>query len=433
MKKLIERRAKLVKEGRELLDKADTESRSLSDSEEARFQSILSEVEDLSEEIDEILLDQGKIVRNRKDYSKKENFQDLLADLEKPTSNPLKPEGRISLESDENRLYNKNSLGELRSLIRGQAKMLSPHLELSPAKYFGGLITGDWRDCPNEFQLRALTTEAGSGAVFIPEEISSEVIFQALNKAKCVEAGISITPMSSKTKVLPKQSTEVDTEWKKEGVAFTGSTNLTFVPLTLTCKTLMALIELSVELSEDSDQCGKAVMEAMALKLAEQLDHAILNGAVNGITGVVSTDGILGEAFTDLDYSTFSSAFYKLEETNCKTNSMIIDPAMLGTLDLLTDTLGQPIKPPQSWELFKKFSTNQLNGIAIMGDFSKIILGLRTTMNANIRNIGYGNFEESRVAEDSFKKLNIMIRAYLRADAQIKIPNHICLIAPVAS
>ena len=434
MKKLIGKRALLVWEGKKLLADAEEESRSLDDSEEARFQSILSEVEELSEEIDENLLDQGKTVRSRKDYSKKENFEELLKDLEKPLSNPIKPEGRVSYESGETRLYNKNSLVELRSHIRGQGKLLSPNKELSPGKYFYGLLSGDWRDSPNEFKLRALTTDVGSGAVFIPEEISSEVIFKALSKSQCVNAGISITPMSSKTKVLPKQTSEVETEWKKEGVQFSKSKDITFVPMTLTCKTLMALIELSVELAEDSDQCGKAIEEAMALKLAEQLDHAIINGAVNGITGIIATDGVLGEHYTDLDYSVFSKAFFKLQDVNCNVNSMVIDPAMLGTLDLLVDTLGQPIKAPESWNLFKKFDSTNLNGIAILGDWSKVVLGIRQTMNANIMSLGRGaDMEKSREAGLAFEKLNIMIRAFLRADAQIKIPNHICLIAPLAS
>jgi len=434
IKKLIERRAKLVMEAKELIDNADTEGRSdLNKVEGMQYDSILNEVEKLSKEIDNEMIELGNAVRNRRDYSKRENFESLLEDLAKATSEPIKPDSRF-YDPKEIRIYNKDSLIELRNHIRGQGKLLSPNKELNAGKYFYGLISGDWRNAPNEFQLRALTTEAESGGVFVPEEISSEIIFKALNKAKCVEAGISIVSMDSKTKVIPKQASEVETEWKKEGIQFSKSTNLTFVPLTLTCKTLMALIEMSVELAEDSkDEAGKAIEEAMAQALAVELDNAVLNGAVNGITGIVATDGILGEHYTDLDYSTFSKAFYKLEQKNCNTNSMLIDPDLLGELDLLVDTLGQPIKPPESWALFKKFSTNQLEGYAILGDWSKVVLGLRSTMNANIMSIGRGNVESSRVANLAFEKLNIIIRAFLRADAQVKNVEHICLIAPLAS
>jgi len=434
LKELIERRAFLVMEGRELIDKAESESRGLEKSEDLRFESILAEVESLSKEIDEIYLRNSGNVVSRKDYSKKENFEDLLKDLEKPLSEPIKPQGRVSYESDDTRLYNKSNLQELRSHIRSQGRLLSPDKELSPGKYFYGLISGDWRNAQNEFQLRALTSAEGSGGVFIPEEIASEVIFSALNRAQCVKAGISITPMSSKTKILPKQTSEVETEWKPEGVAFSKSQNITFAPLTLTCKTLMAMITLSVELAEDSPEgIVQAIEEAMAKALATELDNAILNGAVNGIEGVINTSGILTEFYTSIEYADFSQAYTKLQETNCNVNSMIIDPVLMGALDLKVDTLTQPIKPPESWALFQKFPSNALDLQAVMGDFSKIVLGVRSTMNVNIQNFGYGNVESSRVAEDSFKKLNIMIRSYLRADAQVKIPNQICLISPLES
>jgi len=436
IKELIERRAKIVMEAKKLIDNADTEGRSdLNKVEGMQYDSILAEVESLSKEIDKEMIALGKFAEGRVDYSNPKNFEQLLEDLKKPTSYPIKPEGRY-YEPEDTKLYNKNNLVELRSYIRSQGKLLSPNKELNAGKYFYGLISGDWRDAPNEFQLRALTTEAGSGGVFVPEEISSEIIFKALNKAQCVKAGISIVSMDSKTKVIPKQASEVETEWKKEGIQFSKSTNLTFVPLTLTCKTLMALIELSVELAEDSaGECGKAIEEAMAQALAVELDRAVLNGATNGITGIIATSGILAESYLSgaLDYSTFSKAFYKLEAKNCNTNSMLIAPDMLGELDLLVDTLGQPITPPESWALFKKFSTNQLANYAILGDWSKVVLGIRSTMNANIMSIGRGNVESSRVANLAFEKLNIMIRAFLRADAQVKIPEHLCLIAPLAS
>ena len=429
MENLIKNRRSLVKKARDIIGEAEMREEDLSGEEEARFDEILGKVKDITEKIEAEMIKVGRRVNSHVDYSKAVNFEQLLEDLKNPTSEAIYASSDYQ-DSSKRVLYNKDSLIQFRDLIRGQGKILSPYKSIDVGKYFKGLLSGDWRGAQNEWQLRAITETTGSGLVFVPEEISSYVIYKALNAAQTVNAGCQITPMSSKTKVIPRQTSDVATEWKNESVAFASSKDITFEGLELSLHTLMSLIELSVELSEDS-KVGDVVKEAMANKLSVELDNAILNGATNGIEGILNTVGIQEETYTAaaFDYSVISKAYSKLLAANCKAENiaMLIDSSLLGELDLLTDTTNQPIQPPESYRNIKVFPTNQLTDVALIGDFTQCILGVKRTMNANFTNLGRGaDVETSREALTAFEKLTVLIRGYLRADAGVRIPDHFC-------
>jgi len=222
----------------------------------------------------------------------------------------INPDGQRYNDNSEIRIFSKDNLNELGPYIRSQGKLGMGNEELSAGRFIKGLITGDWRNSLGEYELRALTTDVG-GTVFLPEEISSTIIPLALSKSRAVEAGIRIIPMSTKKLTIPKQLTSPETEWKAEGAAFSKSMDLSFGPLELVCHTLMSLISLSVELSQDSENVSLEIQEAITRQLALDVDLAVLSGSAPSPIGIINTTGIqLEEAtFPLTDYSSFSSAF----------------------------------------------------------------------------------------------------------------------------
>ncbi|MBA7583990.1 hypothetical protein ES708_25942 [subsurface metagenome] len=235
--------------------------------------------------------------------------------------------------------------------------------------------------------------------------------------------------MSTKKLTIPKQLTSPETEWKAEGAAFSGSTDMSFGPLELVCHTLMSLISLSIELSEDGVGVSQAIQSSIARQLALDIDLVVLAGA-GGLapTGIINTTGILLEeaTFPLTDYSSFSSAFTKIENVNGTPGALVMSSDLFGVLDkLVSATELQPLLPPESWKSYKHLSSNQLVSSGILGDFSQAVLGVRTTMNLALGDLS-GKVESSRTANDAFSKLLIFVRSYLRADVGIKIPEFFC-------
>ncbi len=354
---------------------------------------------------------------------------DIRANLKLPVNEAIKinPDGQRYNDNSEIRIFSKDNLNELGPYIRSQGKLGMGNEELSAGRYIKGLITGDWRNSLGEYELRALTTDV-SGTVFLPEEISSTIIPLALKQSRAVEAGILIIPMSTKKLTIPKQLTSPETEWKAEGAPFSKSMDLSFGPLELVCHTLMSLISLSVELSQDSENVSQEIQKAITRQLALDIDLAVLSGETPSPTGIINTTGIqLEEAtFPLTDYSNFSSAFTKIENVNGTPGALVISSDLLGVLDkLVSATELQPLLPPESWKSYKHLSSNQLISSGILGDFSQAVLGVRTTMNLALGDLS-GKVESSREAEDAFSKMLIFIRSYLRASVGIKVPEFFC-------
>jgi HK97 family phage major capsid protein len=138
------------------------------------------------------------------------------------------------------------------------------------------------------------------------------------------------------------------------------------------------------------------------------------------------------------DYTPFSNAYQKVLEANAQPNAVIYAPRTWGDVDRLTDSTGQPLQPPQSYQDLETYQTTQVpidqtqgtgTGLstAFVGSFPQLLFGVRTDLRIEI----------SRVASDgtnsAWEDLQVWVRAYLRADVQLAHPDHFCNITGISS
>jgi len=354
----------------------------------------------------------------------REDLSEIDKFMKEPIDKPIKPDIGGSKVEPAMKFYNRSNLDELRTFIQSQDK-LNITEPVSAGKFIRGLITGEWKDAEVERRVSSMTTVTSGSGWIIPELISAIMIPLALNKAQVFKAGAMTVPMESKTLLVPKIIEMPKTEWKGESIKFAEGTDMTFYGIELSAKTLMALVKISVELSMDGINIEQVIEDAITDAIALALDQAVLSG-IGGLEpkGILNTDEILTEDLENAEitsYDFLSRAFYKLEAENEFATGLIAPSNMFADLDLLKDLQNNRLSPPLSWEgspqkpSYLKLSSNQLSDSAVMGDFSKVLVGMRTDLQIKLAETGEG-----------YEKLEVWIRAFLRADVGIKRPKAFC-------
>ncbi len=249
-----------------------------------------------------------------------------------------------------------------------------------------------------------------------------------------MRAGALTIPMETATLKVARLAADVTSAWKAENAAMTYS-DANFNVVTFTANTLIAGSKLSIEMVEDAINLDDILGQSITKSLALALDYAALygSGSSSQPTGIKNQSGVTltnlatnGLTFTN--FSKYSSGITTLLDNNFNGPFGIIHAARTaGELDNLVDTLGQPMRQPDSVAAAKKFVSNQIPtnltvgtgttcSDAFIGQWDQCLIGARQSMVMEI----------SRVAADSgssaFTNAQVWIRAYLRADVQLAHP-----------
>ena len=296
----------------------------------------------------------------------------------------------------------------------------APGQGLTLSQMIRSMVTG--KDAGVDFRAQMGAGSPTGGGVLVPDPLSANLIDLARNQARVIQAGASSIPMTSSTLRIPRQTAGAAGQWKAENAALAAISDLTFDAVTLTAKTIMAVAKMSVELAEDGQDVEGIIDRDLSAALALAIDAAALRGDVATPPAVqLNPIGILhsGATVTPLDdplttYGPFSAAVERIRTANGEPGSVIYSPAVSGILDRLTNSLHDPLTPPESFRNLGKFITNQADtGEAYVGDFSRLLIGLRTDV----------TLEVSRVAGDSdgsaFRNLQVWVRAYARMDCVV--------------
>ena len=393
LKELLDSRAYLVLHTRELLNKADKEKRSMDNSEQSEYDSNLVKIEELSLEIEH----QNKVLFEEAGITQNVDFDSL------------KP-GTGHEKSKNIQYFDKSNLKEFRSnkLEKG-----------SLGTVVKAMITGDWSKCSRE--QRDAIGESGQGIWLIQTELSKELIAMALEQARVMEAGARFVPMQEHELLIPKITKMPDYEFKAENEAYASDEDVNFTGVLLEAKTLVSIVKLSVELAEDGYQVESAIQTAMAKAVSQGIDLACLSGSGlnNQPKGILSQDNVLEEDcnLTELtNYDHLSSAYFKVSAGNNLATALIAPSSLFAQLDLLKDLQDQPLKPPESYTLYQKLSSNQLVNNAVLGEFKNLLLGMRTT----------SRFEMTRLSDTAFQNLQVWLRIYTRFDCALALPEAFC-------
>jgi HK97 family phage major capsid protein len=344
--------------------------------------------------------------------------------------------GRIDSRADDNALLLRGANGETIRALRPDERMAdhtpgAGKCDISIGQYVRAMAFG----ARNEAERRQLAEGSlGSGGYLVPAPIASMTIDLARAQARCLQAGTLTVPMDSMTLSIARLATDPVAAWRNENSGITPS-DPTFEAVILQARSLAALVILSEELAMDAPNIDQVVSNALGQALAGELDRVILRGSgtppePKGLLNQTGVQKITHDA-TLTSYGVMSDAIGKVMAANGTPNAIIMNPREAIVLDKLTaGTDGQPLLPPPSWATVRKYTTTQVpidlgtpgvEGEIYCGDWTKVVLGVRRELTINI----------SREAGDAYSKLQVWIRAWLRADVGILIPAHMCIVTGV--
>ncbi len=410
IKLMRENRAQLLAKAKNLVEKAEGESRELTSKELEELKQIRYETEGRAAEIRTAEAEADIEMHDaiNREYHPAQRWIDPKTGKEVRTfAGPQRISDYVSKQS---------GLGE----------------DLSFGKAARAIITGDWSHA--EAEGRAMgTTPNADGGYLVPAPLASQVIDLARNLAVCTKAGAVIVPMSSKTLSLAAIDEDPTTEWKEENIAASGAT-VALREILFTAKTLFCgPIAMSMELAQDAPNAAATVEMAIAGAMAVALDQAALLGvSPNGPEGLINTTGVqeIADIGVMSNYAIFSEAYADLQGTNTAMEkvSFIYNPVVSGELDSWTDQVDQPLNGPPSFVSCAKYVTNQIgndiNGdetLIVAGDFSQLLIGMRLQL----------TIESSNAALDAWEKYQLLIRGALRCDVQLARPDQFVMLTGI--
>jgi HK97 family phage major capsid protein len=306
---------------------------------------------------------------------------------------------------------------------------------LSFDRYLRGLATGNWDGASEERALSEGTLTAGGHLV--PTPLSSRVIDLARNASRVIQAGATTVPMTSGTLKLARLTGENSPAWKSENASITAQ-DMTFDSVTLTARTLVRLVTLSVELFEDADPSSEDVIaNSFAQQLALELDRVglrgtgtppepkgILNHTNVTLTAHGTNGSVIGSppAAGTMGWEFLVDSIGTVRNFNFEPNAQVMAPRTTQSLAKLRDTTNQYIAPPSYLDGIPRLVTKQVpinltvgsstdTSEVYTGQWDQCLIGIRTNFSLQ--------FLRERFLADN---LQYAFLAYLRADVQLAQP-----------
>lgn len=278
--------------------------------------------------------------------------------------------------------------------------------------------------------IRAALSEGtdSAGGYTVPTYLMRDVIDAMRSKTVVVQAGAVTIPLETQKTHIARLASDPQSSWRMENGAVADS-DPTFDSVTFEARSLACLVKVSRELLEDSLNLDAALMNAFSQSMARQIDLAALfgSGTAPEPRGLFSTTGVNkvsmgtnGAALTS--WAKVLDAMLELQVSNAEQPSaMIMAPRTWRTIEGFVDTTGQPLRAPSSIESVPRMVTTQVpvdqeHGTAtaatpiIIGDFSQMMLGIRTGLRIEVLREAYAS------------NMQYAFLAHLRFDVQFAQP-----------
>jgi HK97 family phage major capsid protein len=434
------KRAGLVAKARAIHDLAKKETRDLTAAELASFDAFLDEADTLA----------GK----RGSGSPSKRLSDADEDLNRRDGRKVPPDEMGAHTAPGNGMRFLTAEGREVRALRSDEPFASADLtrdtlpdgiqpeELSLGRWIKASITGDFRNARAEQRVMGAGSDV-TGGVTVPFDLSGTFIDLARPKTTVIKAGAQILPVDYAQLRIAKLLTDISAQWKAENAIGTTS-DAQFGGVTLTPRTLVGLALTSQELAQDSPNFESMVEHSLTASLALELDRAALLG--DGVTppgspiGIFNTQGVnlvsLGTNGGTIGYPNFSTAMKLILKSNGIPRTAIFSTRTWQELDALTDTLGNALRPPESWGQLEKMVTSQIPenqtqgsantcSCAFVGDFNQMIIGMRSELRIEITPFA------GDAALNTFRAYQLAIRAVVRADIQLARNQHFTVISGI--
>ena len=312
---------------------------------------------------------------------------------------------------------------------------------LSAGRYIKAMVSGDWRDAPEE--KRAAGEAVGTaGGFLLPSLVSPHLVDLLRNRAVLMAAGAVTFPMDSLTLRIVQVVADPTAVLHAESQDDITESQGTFNAVTMTARTVAAIVRVSRELFEDSPTFAAELEVQLAKVLAIQLDFlGLFGGGASQPLGLRNTSGIQtvsmganGVSFvgTLAPIDNVLAVIQKIEEANATAPTMLWAPRTKAQASVLKDGLGNYFNAthlPDSFNALNKFVSNQVSvtetqgssGAAassiFLGDFSNICFGIRNEFRIE------SSFEAGTASGGSaFGKHEVLFKATMRADFAVLRP-----------
>jgi HK97 family phage major capsid protein len=194
---------------------------------------------------------------------------------------------------------------------------------------------------------------------------------------------------------------------------------------------------------EDAANVAAILEAALASAMALKLDQAALLGSGSAAEplGILNTAGVNATTSvgTPSDWSDFSGAIGDLLTANFSGDlerlGWVMNPVDWETIDNLVETgTGAPLAPTPWCSKPKRFATTSLAaGNAVIGDFSQLVIGLRTRgIVFQILDGGQAT-DDAGITHNGVTEMKRFIRCYLRADIAVLRPSWFATLAGITT
>lgn len=398
---LAQQRGAIVDQMRVMLDAAESEGRDLSRDEDKRYQDYQAQVDALSRRIDRL---------------------DGQAHAEAVANAVTEPAFRPPLSSD----YQPTS-SQFRDHRGNEVRMAAKGEQLSDGyngPHIGHIIQAMLAGTGSSEVRAAL--ERGSdaaGGVAIDEHLFREQIDNARSASQVVEAGARVLSMPEGVSHMIKIASDPVAGWRAEGAALAVS-EPTFQRVSLEAKSLAVSLRVTRELMQDGVDVPGTIRRLFTQALADELDRACLLGeGTNAPTGLVGQAGVQtidmgvdGGTLTGWDEA--FDALELLQQANHEPSAMIGSVREYHHYARLTDSQGNWLPAPPAFASVRflpstKTPVDEVRGTAtnasklFIGDFSKLIIGMRESATLELHRDRYADTGE------------FLITAHMRADVAV--------------
>jgi HK97 family phage major capsid protein len=269
------------------------------------------------------------------------------------------------------------------------------------------MISGDTHR--HRAEVRALTSSVNTqGGILIAEELSSQLVDLSRDKAVMFAAGAQTVAMNSSDLRLVRLATDPTVTETGEGVAITAS-DPSFDSILLVAKKLATITSVTNELLADAGNAGEAIVDALSNAMAGAMDEFILARLLES-TQIGTEAGVGAISYQDLLAARLAVSVLNGESPTC-----VCNPNLPYDLSLLTEaTTNAFLAAPPALSDLRYITSNRVDAdTAIVGDFSKVIVGIRQGITLAM----------SSEADDAMSKDLTYMRAIMRLDANVLRPH----------
>jgi HK97 family phage major capsid protein len=261
-----------------------------------------------------------------------------------------------------------------------------------------------------------------SGGYTLDRTVSAQIIDLARDESVVFRAGARTVPMPTSELVLAGIASDPTVTWRGENELIPLS-DVAFNAIRLRARSFACIIPVSRELVADSPNAASEINRLLAVAAAQEIDRVALMGDGDGEepVGVLNYDGITENVIGGaVDWDDVLDSVAAIEGRNGSPNAMIYSPAVKRTLaGLKINSEANHYAPaPMALDGLERYVTNKIgDATAVVGDFSKLIVGVREGVTIE------ASENASASTGEGYQRHQVLIKMFWRGDVAITHPS----------